>query len=409
MHPRPNLLPRVLVVQMGARRGYELAEMLHRRGALAGLLTDLAFVPESPIRALLYRMKGRRPAIQRRTLQSPLSSYLRSTWLPNIAGFLLSKFGIHTERKYRIEDYILGLKGRIHGLGEANIILNSAGNGGYGFLKWAKSQKALIATDFIITPLQYDIVMSEAARWPAWGMAINPKDKSSYNKYVKKIVSISDLIICPSQRVLEDLKCIPQFDQRKAIVLPYGLGRTAPGENFPEPMRVFFAGSDPIRKGLPYLAQAASLLKARNPKYEIRVAGRIEPHIMAMEECRDVIFLGHLSERGMAEEFSSADIFCLPSLAEGSASVVLEALAHGVPCVVTHAAGAPISDGVEGRVVEERSASAIADTIESIASDRVKRDSMSKAAIELVKANGCERLGGLLYENMCKLRLFKEV
>jgi glycosyltransferase involved in cell wall biosynthesis len=82
----------------------------------------------------------------------------------------------------------------------------------------------------------------------------------------------------------------------------------------------------------------------------------------------------------MLVEFLRADVFVLPSLAEGSASVIFEALAAGVPVVTTHASGSVITDGVEGLIVPERDSGAIALALKRIVRDRVVRDSMSIAA-----------------------------
>jgi glycosyltransferase involved in cell wall biosynthesis len=56
-------------------------------------------------------------------------------------------------------------------------------------------------------------------------------------------------------------------------------------------------------------------------------------------------------------------------LFEGSAVVTYEALASGLPCVVTPAAGSIVRDGVEGLVVPERDPEAIALAMERLGLD----------------------------------------
>ena len=51
---------------------------------------------------------------------------------------------------------------------------------------------------------------------------------------------------------------------------------------------------------------------------------------------------------------AAADVFVFPSLFEGSAVVTYEALACGLPSVVTPAAGSVVRDGVEGFLVAPR-------------------------------------------------------
>ena len=80
----------------------------------------------------------------------------------------------------------------------------------------------------------------------------------------------------------------------------------------------------------------------------------------------------------MADEMARADIFCLPSLAEGSATSIFEAMANGLPVVTTLSSGSVVADGVEGFIVAERDGAAIADAVERIVGDRVLRDRMSQ-------------------------------
>ena len=80
-------------------------------------------------------------------------------------------------------------------------------------------------------------------------------------------------------------------------------------------------------------------------------------------------FLGRVPRERIHEEFAAADVFVLPSSAEGSAEATYEALAAGVPVVTTPAAGSVVRDGIEGRVVPERDPFALADAIAEIVED----------------------------------------
>ena len=67
----------------------------------------------------------------------------------------------------------------------------------------------------------------------------------------------------------------------------------------------------------------------------------------------------------LAERLRGADIFLLPSLEDGFARTVTEALACGLPAIVTPNTGASdlIQSGVNGEVVPIRDAQAIADAV----------------------------------------------
>lgn len=83
----------------------------------------------------------------------------------------------------------------------------------------------------------------------------------------------------------------------------------------------------------------------------------------------------------MPEIYQRADVLVLPSLAEGSALVVLEAMSSGLPVVVTPNVGADaVRDGVEGFVVPIRSPELIAQRLSTLSEDSELRHSMGKRA-----------------------------
>jgi glycosyltransferase involved in cell wall biosynthesis len=383
MTPVDSNALRVLVVQMGARRDYELARMLEQKGVLAALQTSAASA-EGRRPGFLARtiLASNAPAATRRTVRGVSQQKVRTTFLPEIVGAGLRKLSVEIECRYRVEDWALGWAARWRGLAGANVVLSTCGNGGLDFLHWAKKRGAKIATDVVITPLVYEIVAQEHARWPDWMPArYMRKTISAYRRHMECVVSVSDLLLCPSDAVVEGLATLRGFRSDKIARISYGLGATRLTPGQPIAKRVLFAGEAGLRKGLPYLAEAARCLRARDPGYEVRVAGTVDDAIRNRPECKDLTFLGHLGPESMAEEFRLADVFCLPSLAEGMASVTLEALAHGIPCVVTPAAGAPIVHDCEGLIVPERSGVALSDAITQIAGDRARRERMSAAAL----------------------------
>jgi len=62
--------------------------------------------------------------------------------------------------------------------------------------------------------------------------------------------------------------------------------------------------------------------------------------------------VGRVDRRELAARLSAADVFLFPSLAEGSARVVFEALAAGCYVVTTPNSGSIVEDGVHGALVK---------------------------------------------------------
>src|SRR6202040_262152 len=90
--------------------------------------------------------------------------------------------------------------------------------------------------------------------------------------------------------------------------------------------------------------------------------------------------LGRVSQSEMPARMASADVFVFPSLFEGSAVVTYEALATGLPCVVTPSAGSVVRDGVEGFIVPPGEVEPLAERMERLGDDPALRQAVGLAA-----------------------------
>ena len=90
----------------------------------------------------------------------------------------------------------------------------------------------------------------------------------------------------------------------------------------------------------------------------------------------------------MRAELEQADVYCMPSFAEGLPISIMEALAVGVPVVCTSIAGIPelVVDGVTGCCVPAGSVTDFAAAIERLAHDRTFRAAVVTAGRERVIA-----------------------
>jgi glycosyltransferase involved in cell wall biosynthesis len=114
-----------------------------------------------------------------------------------------------------------------------------------------------------------------------------------------------------------------------------------------------------LRKGAPYLLEA---LRRIGPK-------RLDPS--RLEKYTDVAeFMGAVPRNQVPELFRWADVFVLPSIVEGSATVTYEALLTGIPVITTPNAGSIVRDGTDGMIVPVRDSLALANAIEQYCEDR---------------------------------------
>ncbi len=114
---------------------------------------------------------------------------------------------------------------------------------------------------------------------------------------------------------------------------------------------ILFVGSGQRRKGLNYLIQAVSLLGRENVKLLIVGRDRKKPYSRLVRRLGlngKVIFIGGTTET--RKFYAAADIFVLPTLYEPFGNACLEALASGLPIIISKCAGAAeiIADGENG-------------------------------------------------------------
>jgi glycosyltransferase involved in cell wall biosynthesis len=101
-----------------------------------------------------------------------------------------------------------------------------------------------------------------------------------------------------------------------------------------------------------------------------------------------VTFHGFTPQDKLDELYRRADIFALPSFAEGLPGVLMEAMAMEIPCVATRITGVPelIRDGIDGLLVPPSDADALARAIASLIDDPALRRRIAKAGRERVLA-----------------------
>jgi glycosyltransferase involved in cell wall biosynthesis len=116
------------------------------------------------------------------------------------------------------------------------------------------------------------------------------------------------------------------------------VGGGANFETLPEPPAgprqpvILFVGRDWRRKGGPGLIEAFRVVHARRPDVRLQVVGTDE----APQDEPGVEVFGTIDRRDrLAELYAQASVFCLPSRYDPYGLSISEAMAYGLPCIVT--------------------------------------------------------------------------
>ena len=169
----------------------------------------------------------------------------------------------------------------------------------------------------------------------------------------------------------------------RVCVIPYAadLKRFRPDpQKRPGPGCTFlFAGGITQRKGIGYLLRAWE--RIRRPGWALQLLGPLPAQTGPLEPyLGHVELLGRLGHAEVAAKMAAADVFAFPSLFEGSAVVTYEAMACGLPCVVTAEAGSVARDGVDGLIVPPADVESLAAAMQALGEDAGRRMSMGEAA-----------------------------
>ena len=253
---------------------------------------------------------------------------------------------------------------------------------------------------------QEDILSEEARRLGVEFVGTG----ASYRRRVLDELDLADTIFCPSGYAKRTLVShgIPE---EKIVVCPYGadcdmFAPSAPPKGV-EPFTALFLGNVCARKGVQYLLQGFAQAKLKGAR--LLLAGPVDPAFRPVLAQYEGLFeeVGRVKHDEVASLYRQADVFLVPSLADAGPLVALEAMASGLPVVVSENTGASevISHAVDGFVVPIRDARAIADILVDLYENRDRR-----AAIGASAAARAREANWATYQRRCAEiydRLFK--
>jgi glycosyltransferase involved in cell wall biosynthesis len=207
-------------------------------------------------------------------------------------------------------------------------------------------------------------ILSEEHR--KWGCPFPPVSPAHHRRSLAMMRDV-DCVLAPSLFV-EQSFLQHGFRPKQILRVPYATNQKVftPASQRPadRPFTVINTGGLSLRKGTPYLLEALRLLWREVPNLRIlltrQVSDSIRP-ILTRYHDLPISWSGTLNHIDLARRLQSADLFILPSLEEGMARTALEAMACGLPVVLTSHTGANdlVVEGKTGSVVAIRDPNAI--------------------------------------------------
>jgi len=184
-------------------------------------------------------------------------------------------------------------------------------------------------------------------------------------QYLPQKIESADFIVCISHFARSQMMMLSSAQHwHKFEICPLGVdsARYSPMQkeaSFDQPFNILCVGRLTPAKGQRILIDACSALRAagRNFKLIIVGAGPDETALRAAVTHSGLDayteFTGALNQVEVRSRYAEANVFALPSFAEGVPVVLMEAMATGLPCISTRITGIPelIRDGEDGLLI----------------------------------------------------------
>lgn len=380
-----------VVVQYGARRGYEVPKGLAEAGLLRSLHTDWYFtnseyrlisrlgIKIAPIRILPKVLEGvaKRSLIwvvlMRLALLIPYKSRAHP-YAIELAQFLFGLYLIISSPKPPKYVYSMFLEGR-------------------SYLTHMKNRGAKIIVDVNIALSAQEIVNNfHGTRVVNYFGSDGLLGKYGID-VTSKIERHADIFVVGSEFVKRDLLLRGKARQEQIKVVPYGVRevwRRGSEKGFEDLkngiFRILYVGSaDPRKLGLMLvdIAKHLSSIDVQR-RYEFNIAG-----LDGTGACfgKTVVnFHGRLQQMELKRLYQDAHVFVYPSLAEGSAGVVNEAIGMAIPQIVSDAAGSLVRDEFTGFILETYNSREWAQKIACLSNDLGRLKELSKNSIKLAES-----------------------
>ncbi|HEY6375704.1 MAG TPA: glycosyltransferase family 4 protein [Edaphobacter sp.] len=254
-------------------------------------------------------------------------------------------------------------------------------------LQAAASQGAITMLE---NPIMHPSYWQQTVLEECEAFGVRPRDcravlHSALINRMEREYRLCDFIIVPSAVARDSFERAGHSG--KAIVVHAGVDSqffTPASVRDPTPLfRVCYTGRVELTKGVIHLLQAWKRLNL--PNAELVLIGEVTPEMHPFLKgyaLPNVRLTGFIAPAEVAGWYRRSHLFAFPSINEGLARVLFEAMSSGLPVVATAQSGAEecVTPGVDGTIVPARDANALAQTIFHHYQHREQTAAMGSAA-----------------------------
>jgi glycosyltransferase involved in cell wall biosynthesis len=398
--------PRVAMVQDGARLHYAVPAALQELGLLQVMYTEWYSRPGAMLTRLtrfasLVAGSSARRMLERYSPRLGDAHIIISPWL-QIREMLARRKFPSSEAYFAWASRKVGQWVARKGFGNANVLMGFVRNIDPALCELAHARGLKVVVDQMIAPAAIEAIEAQRQlkNWPTWAIESEKVDSALVDSIERQTWKTADLITCASDYVKEGLLSLG-ISEQLVQVIPYPVDTTLRPADRSErkgPLTVGFVGAINLRKGAPYFLEVARRL---GKQMRFVMVGPVKVSEQAVAELRDSVQLtGQVARSEIGRWLGEFDVFLFPSTCEGSAGAVSEAMAAGLPCVVSPNSGSVVRDGIDGYVVKYDDIDLMCQRLSQLADGRDLRLQMGDSARNRIESFGImaysQRLSDLL-------------
>lgn len=220
--------------------------------------------------------------------------------------------------------------------------------------------------------------------------------KGPYQNLYIKLFASADSVILLSDRWRKIFIESNIIDSSKIEVIhnpcQIRLPNSTPSDEVNITKNILFAGTLNQRKGYADLIEAFGRIASKVQDWRVIFAGNGEIDVAKMigekfNVSDQLVFLGWINGKDKYRVFSEADIFCLPSYAEGLPMALLDAISFGLPIITTPVGGILdiVQNEVNALIFEPGNINELEKNLITLMANRDLRQELGKNSLEIAK------------------------
>ncbi len=197
------------------------------------------------------------------------------------------------------------------------------------------------------------------------------------------------IVVAKSEREAEMIRAVDSRVEVSLVANGVDLATFQPAGAIPDdgPLRLLCVARLIERKGQHHLIEAVKRLTNSGIDVTLDLVGTGDAQAANEAQARalgieDLVrFVGYVRREEIAAHYAAAHVFVLPSYNEGMSVATLEAMATGLPVVITHTGGAElVEDGINGLTFARADVDTLATHIRRLVTDRALARRMGAAS-----------------------------